>query len=245
MRRNLALKRTALAGADAVIAVSRQIAADLRARAPELAATRIEQIANPFDIAALRSAAALAPAPEAARYALYVGKLETNKGADLLPGVAADAGLDMPLVVVGDGALRASIEADARARGVPLRIAGWLPREVTLQWLAGAALLLFPSRGPESLSRVLVEAAALGRPIAAMDTGGTGDIVQHDVTGLVSHDAAGLARDAARLARDPALADRLGSAARAHAEREFDAPNVIARIESLYHDLVARAARHG
>jgi glycosyltransferase involved in cell wall biosynthesis len=159
--------------------------------------------------------------------------------------VAAEAGLDMPLVVVGDGALRAAIEADAKARGVRLRVTGWLPRDVTLQWLAGAALLLFPSRGPESLSRVLVEAAALGRPIAAMHTGGTADIVQHEVTGLLSSDAAGLARDAARLARDPGLSERLGAAAQAHAERAFDAPNVVARIEALYEDLAARAARHG
>jgi starch synthase len=244
MRRNLALKRSALAGADAVIAVSGQIAADLRARAPELAETRIEQIPNPFDIAELRRAAAR-PAPrEAERYALYVGKLEANKGADLLPRVAAEAGLDMPLVVVGDGALRPSIEADAHARGVRVRVTGWLPRDVTLQWLAGAALLVFPSRGPESLSRVLVEAAALGRPIAAMHTGGTADIVRHEVTGLLSSDAAGLARDAARLARDPDLSARLGAAAQAHAERAFDAPGVVARIEALYEELAARTARH-
>ena len=37
-------------------------------------------------------------------------------------------------------------------------------------------MLIFPSRGPESLSRVLIEASALGVPIAAMDTGGTRDI---------------------------------------------------------------------
>ena len=47
-------------------------------------------------------------------------------------------------------------------------------------------MLIFPSRGPESLSRVLIEASALGVPIAAMDTGGTRDIVEHDVTGLLS-----------------------------------------------------------
>ncbi len=42
-----------------------------------------------------------------------------------------------------------------------------------------ATMLAFPSYGPESLSRVLIEAAALGAPIAAMDTGGTRDIIQH------------------------------------------------------------------
>jgi glycosyltransferase involved in cell wall biosynthesis len=109
--------------------------------------------------------------------------------------------------------------------------------------MAGATLLAFPSRGPESLSRVLIESAALGVPIAAMHTGGTADIVEHEVTGLLSRDAGGLARDVARLAGNPALAAALGGAARAHAEREFDAPRVIARIEALYEDVVARRGR--
>jgi glycosyltransferase involved in cell wall biosynthesis len=245
MRRNLETKRQALAGADAVVAVSRQIAADLRARAPELAGSRIEHVPNPFDIASLRTAAASAPRPAAPRYALAVGKLEANKGADLLPRVMAEAGLDVPLVVVGDGSLRASIEADARERGVDLRVTGWLPRERTLGWIAGAALLVFPSRGPESLSRVLVESAALGVPIAAMHTGGTADIIEHEVTGLLSGDPEGLARDVARLSGNPALAAALGGAARAHAEREFDAPHVIARLEALYEDVLSRRRSRG
>lgn len=244
MRRNLALKRGALARADAIIAVSRQIAEDLRARAPELAAARIEQIPNPFDIEALRAGAARTARPAAGPYALYVGKLEENKGADLLPGVAARAGLALPLVVVGDGALRSAIDAEARARGVDLRIKGWLPRDETLGWLAGASLLVFPSRGPESLSRVLIEAGALGVPAAAMETGGTADIIEHGVTGLLSPDPQALARDVARLAGDPALASALGAAARTHVEARFDASRVVARIEALYEELV-RGARGG
>jgi glycosyltransferase involved in cell wall biosynthesis len=243
MRANLAGKRAALAGADAIVAVSRQIAADLRARAPEIASTRLEQIPNPFDVASLRATADSAPRTAGASYAVAVGKLEANKGADLLPAMAAGARLDMPLVVVGDGSLRASIEADASRLGVDLRVTGWLPRHETLGWMAGATLLAFPSRGPESLSRVLIESAALGVPIAAMHTGGTADIVEHEVTGLLSRDAGGLARDVARLAGNPALAAALAGAARAHAEREFDAPRVIARIEALYEDVVARRGR--
>ena len=52
--------------------------------------------------------------------------------------------------------------------------------------LARASMLIFPSRGPESLSRVLLEASALGVPIAAMDTGGTRDIIEPGVTGLLA-----------------------------------------------------------
>jgi len=242
MRRNLALKRSTLADADAVIAVSSTIAADLRARAPELHRTRIEQIPNPFDLAAIRTTAAAAPAPHGKPYAVYVGKLEPNKAADLLPDIAARAALGMPIVIVGDGALRETIERKARQRGVDLHITGWLPRDAVLAWMAHATLLVFPSRGPESLSRVLVEAAALGVPTAAMDTGGTHDIVRHEETGLLSSTGAALAADVARLARDPALRERLGAAARRHAETHFEASGVVGRIADLYRDVIAGRA---
>ena len=57
MRRNLSSKRTTLADADAVIAVSSAIARDLVARAPELRHTRIEQIPNAVDVEGIRRAA--------------------------------------------------------------------------------------------------------------------------------------------------------------------------------------------
>ena len=69
-------------------------------------------------------------------------------------------------------------------------------------------MLIFPSRGPESLSRVLIEASALGVPIAAMDTGGTRDIVEPGVTGLLSTSPEGLAADVRRLRQDEALRRR-------------------------------------
>jgi len=245
MRGNLRRKRTGLAQADAVIAVSSAIFDDLRARAPELGATRMLQIPNPVDVQALRARAEGQPAPLTTPYALFVGKLERNKGADLLVDVAARAGLRMPLVVVGDGRLRGELEQRAGlGRAVDLRVQGWLPRDEVLAWMRHAALLVFPSRGPESLSRVLLEAAALGVPVAAMNTGGTRDIVIGGVTGLLSQDAGGLARDVARLEHDRDLAGTLARAARAHVEHVFDAGAVLSRIEALYEELT-RVARRG
>lgn len=245
MRGNLRRKRTGLAAADAVIAVSSAILDDLRARAPELAATRMVQIPNPVDVQGLRALAAGRAAPLTPPYALFVGKLEPNKGAGLLVDVAARAGLRMPLVVVGDGRLRGDLERRAgREPAVDLRVQGWLPRDEVLAWMRHASVLVFPSRGPESLSRVLLEAAALGVPIAAMNTGGTRDIVSNGVTGLLSEDADGLARDVARLQADRDLACRLAGAARAHVEAVFDAGAVLPRIDALYQDLT-RTARRG
>jgi glycogen(starch) synthase len=239
MRRNLSTKRSTLAGADAVIAVSSAIAHDLVERAPELRHTRIEQIPNAVDIDGIRNAAS-GSRPLEEPYLLFSGKLEINKGADHLVRVARDAAPRLPLVIVGDGQLRPTIEADARAAGLEVRVTGWLRREDALRWVGHAAALVFPSRGPESLSRVLLEAAALGVPIAAMDTGGTSDIMRHEETGLLSKAPDGLARDLARLVAEPALAARLGAAARAHVERTFNPSAVVDRTVALYTDLVTR-----
>lgn len=245
MRANLARKREGLAGADAVIAVSSVIAADLKARAPELGGTEVVQIPNPVDVGAIQAGAANTPRPLGGPYALYVGKLEPNKGAGHLVPVAREARLAWPLVVVGDGRERSTIESDAAKHGVDVRVEGWLPREQVLSWMRHASVLVFPSHGPESLSRVLLEAAALGIPIAAMDTGGTRDIVIPGQTGLLSKTATELARDLARLVGDRDLAASLGSAARVHVERTFNAPTVLARIEQLYGDVIARRRTRG
>jgi glycogen synthase len=240
MRANLRRKREGLSDADAVIAVSSVIADDLRARAPELARTRVEQIPNPLDITGIRRAAEAVPRPLEGSYALYVGKLEPNKGAGHLANVAREARLPWPLIVVGDGRLREPLERQAREDGSDVRVQGWVPREQVLGWMRHASLLVFPSHGPESLSRVLLEGAALGVPIAAMNTGGTRDIIRHEATGLLSDDAEGLASDVRRLIEDRGLAARLGDAARAQVEQTFDARSVVARVEGLYVDLVTR-----
>jgi len=240
MRSNLARKRTGLAAADAVIAVSSTIAADLRARAPELAKTKLEVIPNPVDVASIRARAAARPRPLDGPYALYLGKLAPNKGTAQLVRVAERAGLDWPLVVAGDGPDRAELAAAAARSDRDVRFVGWVDQDQAATWLGHAAFLVFTSRGPESLSRVLIEASALGVPIAAMSTGGTPDIVKHAETGLLSSSVEGLADDVRRLREDPDLRARLGAGARLRAEQQFDAPAVVGRIESLYEDLVSR-----
>jgi glycosyltransferase involved in cell wall biosynthesis len=237
MRANLSTKRRALAQASAVIAVSRAIASDLARRAPELAATPLFTIPNPVDMRELDAIHADAPRPMAGDYVLYAGKLAPNKGVQFLLDAYARAGLSWPLVIAGDGPLRATLEADARARQIDVRLLGWLSRTDTWGWMRHATLLAFPSYGPESLSRVLIEAAALGVPIAAMETGGTADILQPGVTALLSNDAAGFAADLARLGEDVALRAALGAAARRDVRTRFDASSVVGQVERVYRSL--------
>jgi glycosyltransferase involved in cell wall biosynthesis len=146
-------------------------------------------------------------------------------------------------VIVGDGSMRGQLEQQAGAAGVSVRVLGWRPRDEVLAWVSHAELLAFPSYGPESLSRVLLEAGALGVPVAAMDTGGTRDIVRHEETGLMSDSPAQFARDLARLAQDQDLRRRLGRAAPAHVSERFAAAPVTARVAQLYADLRDRRGR--
>ena len=243
MHANLALKRRALAAADAVVAVSSAIARDLRARSPELDGTEVTIIPNPVDVTAIRAEAERQPCPLETPYALYLGKLEPNKGVHKLVAAIERAELEWPLMIVGDGSERSRLEEASRRSGRDVRFIGWLPREEALGWLLHAEILVFPSHGPESLSRVLLEASALGRPIAAIDTGGTGDIITHEVTGLLSRTAEGLGDDLARLRRDEGLRRRLGLAAKRKVEETFESSGVIRRIEMLYATLIEQARR--
>ena len=243
MRANLAAKRTGLARADAVIAVSHRIATDLRERAPELASTRMEVIPNAVNLAAIREVARVPSRDKHLAeqlYAVYVGKLAPNKGTQYLIDVVSRADLDWPLIVVGDGPDRKALEGAAKQSGRRVEFMGWQDRDEATRVLAGASLLIFPSRGPESLSRVLIEASALGVPIAAMNTGGTPDVIEADVTGLLSSSPEGLAGDVRRLRRDEGLRRSLGAAARRKVEREFDTNVVVSRIEDLYKDVAGR-----
>jgi len=242
LRANLGEKRRVLAQADTVIAVSSAIADDLAARAPELASTPICTIPNPVDMAPLDAVREHTPRPMADAYVLYAGKIATNKGTQFLPAALAQAALGLPLVVVGDGPGRAAFEEDARQRGLDVRMLGWRPRDEVLAWMRHARLLAFPSYGPESLSRVLIEAAALGVPIAAMDTGGTRDILHADVTALLSTDAAGFARDLGRLGTDDRLSASLAAAARADVHTRFSATSVVEQVEQVYRGLLAPIA---
>jgi len=240
MRANLSLKRQSLASADVVVAVSSTIARDLRERAPELRATRLETIPNPIDVAGVRTQAARQDRPMSSPYAVFVGKLEPNKGVAKLLSATERARLDWPLVVVGDGGERGRLEEASRHARHEVRLLGWLRREETLGWLRHAAFLVFPSHGPESLSRVLLEASALGVPIAAIETGGTGDIITHEETGLLSRDVDGLGNDVARLRHDGTLRQRLGNAARQTVERTFDTSVVVERMVGLYRELTPK-----
>ena len=94
----------------------------------------------------------------------------------------------------------------------------------------------------EAFSLVTAEAMAAGRAVVASRAGALEELVSDGETGLLvpPRDPEALASAILRLASDPALADRLGRAARASSGRFARGPGVD-RVVALYERLMAEA----
>jgi len=233
MRWDLAAKRRALGRAGAALAVSEAIGAELR----EAGLPRVEVIPNVLHAAETRVVAESPPSfelPE--RFLLFVGKLEANKGAHQLIPALARAATGLPLVVLGEGTQVHGLKFEAARREIPLLMRGWASREDVLRTMARATVLVFPSLWPEPLSRVLIEALALGTPTAAVATGGTGEILTDGESGLLVPDTEALGDAVARLVGDEALRKRIGEGAREKAVA-FSPERLVPRYEAVYRRL--------
>jgi glycosyltransferase involved in cell wall biosynthesis len=148
----------------------------------------------------------------------------------------AAARTGLPLVVLGEGSLSHTLKFDAAAASVPVVLRGWAHRDDVLRAMARATAIVFPSLWPEPLSRVLLEALALGTPVAAMATGGTREILIDGESGLVVADVAALGDAVGRLAGDPALRQRIVEGARDRS-RAFAPAALVPRYEAVYRRL--------
>lgn len=241
MLAHLHRRQSFLMHADAVIAVSDYIAKRLRAFIdPE----RVHVIHNLVDTEAIqRTLATPAQTPEAQQdYMLFVGKLERNKGAHLLPEImrelaelALGGAQALPtLLIAGNGPLQSQIEAELAAQGVRVRVLDWVDHEEVLRLMAHTKVLLYPSLWGEPLSRVPIEAMACGAVVVAMPTGGTPEIIMDGKSGFLEASAAGMARRVAMLLADSELRMRISTAATRRAREIFGIQRIVSRVERLY-----------
>ena len=136
-----------------------------------------------------------------------------------------------PLVLIGriDDERRRSLPPGAIALGP------W-PHDLVLEAWRRSLFGTMPSLCLDACPTVTFEAMAHGKPVVASALGGLLDQVSDGVTGLLvaPGDPAALAQAIVHLSSDPALVERMGTAARRRFESEFLADIVIDRIESIY-----------
>lgn len=227
VERELARRQQALRQSDAVIAVSSFVASTLHGITDAGKLSIVPNLIDPVETQA--QAASLPPPRDEPPYLAFVGKLNRFKGADMLPEILEKSGGDIPLVVAGDGELRADLE---RVRGIKLR--GWLPNAETLALLARARALVFPSRWAEPFSRTLLEAQALGVPTVAWNSGGTRDIIQGNFNGWLADNVVDISSYVRRLVDDPEMRARFSENARRVAQEKFSPRAVVPQLESIY-----------
>ena len=187
--------------------------------------------------AALRNVLGLAPG---VRIIGTVGRLNPVKDqATLLRAFARvhKTSADTALVLVGDGALRATLEAQSAALGLGDAVRFLGDRSDVRQLLQGFDAFVLSSLS-EGYSMALLEACASGLPIVATDVGGNREIVADGRNGLMvaPADDAALAEAMASLLREPARAAQMGQAGRDWALREASIATMAARYDALYRD---------
>jgi L-malate glycosyltransferase len=152
-------------------------------------------------------------------------------------------GRDARFVLVGEGPLRAEVEAHARRRGLEGRFAVTGFRPDLPQLLPDLDVFLFTS-AQEGLGTSILDAQVCGVPVVATAAGGIPEAVLDGVTGLLAPvgDSAALAAAVVRVLDDAALRERLVLAAARRVRSSFTAARMAELTLAVYAEALAGGA---
>jgi len=181
-------------------------------------------------------------------FVLAVGRLVSYKGFDRLINAARD--LPWHVVIIGDGPLRAELEAQIRDHQLQERVhlIGRLNDDALRDHFAAAGLFVLPSvNRAEAFGVVLLEAQAAGIPVIATDTGtGTPEAFEPGGSGILvpANDEDALKDAMLALIRDPGRRRQFGAAGAERVRRQNSLEALARRLGPLYTSL-AESIRHG
>ncbi len=237
-------------GTDRLIAISPRIERELVQRYRIAPASAFEVIPLGFDLAPL--GAIDDPARAAARQALQipdgdlvvstVGRLTAIKNHELYLDAAEAVLKSVPralFLIVGDGELRASLEASAATRGIAgrVRFLGWRRDLATVY---GATDVFALTSRNEGTPVALIEAMAAGVPGVATDVGGVPDVICSPEIGVIAgNDGGAVAAALERLLASAAERRSIGDRARASVLSRYALPRLVDDIARLYAQLQA------
>ena len=223
-------RQETLQKAAAVVAVSDHVQKSL----PSLPLTNTSVIPNVIDLESVSQSLAKPPPVLPEKFVLFVGKLEPNKAPDRAVSIMHEAGVKLPLLIAGSGRLEHSLRHEAKRLGVDARMLGWVSEEMVLLLMKRASAVLFPSGWDEPLSRVLLNGLGVGAVLIVEPTGGSGDIVVDQKSGLMGRTVSEMATALNRVVDDPSLAAGLRERAIQRAGDRFSETVVLPRLEELY-----------
>jgi len=182
-----------------------------------------------------------APLPEGPLRLAAIGRFVEQKGQMVLVRAMADVVRSRPevqLVLIGDGEMRADLEAAIAAAGLQdnVTLTGWLSEAGVRAELAAAHALVMPSFA-EGLPMVVMEAMAAARPVLATYIAGTPELVLPGETGWLvpAGDARILAEAIVELAQvSPECLTAMGALARERVLERHDSDTEAGRLADLF-----------
>jgi glycosyltransferase involved in cell wall biosynthesis len=245
-----AMQRWACRAADHVLVNAEAVRSVLVAQGYD--PSRISVIRNGIDVSRFQASAGPAPPPvpdwpAAAPVVAVFSRLNRLKGIEYFLEAAAVLTRrfeEARFLIVGDSvsqAYRDELEGRAAALGLGRRLVFTGFRSDVRELLSRVRVSVLPSLS-EGLSNVVLEAMAAGVPVVATDVGGTPEMVEDGVSGLLvpPRDAAALAEAIGSLLADPARGRALGRAGQARATERFSLQASVRATEQLYERLLAR-----
>ncbi|HEY7537976.1 MAG TPA: glycosyltransferase family 4 protein [Gaiellaceae bacterium] len=151
-------------------------------------------------------------------------------------------GVDATLCIVGDGPERDAVERQAHELGIVREILFVGYQRDVAPYYAFLDAFLLPS-GNEGTPVVAIESLAARRPVVATAVGGVPDVLEDGRHGFLVRvgDVEAMAGALERLARDPELRTRLGTAGRERVLERYRVDRLVADVDSLYRELLANA----
>ena len=152
---------------------------------------------------------------DAAWDVMFCGRLDSNKGLDLLAAAAAIVARALPecrFLVVGDGPRSPAFESDLQQRGLTDRfeIRRWVDTPADLADCYRRSRLLLCTSYSEGGPRVCLEAMACGTPVVSTPVGVMPELLDDGLTGrLVDWEPADIATALLEILNDPAAAERM------------------------------------
>lgn len=165
-----------------------------------------------------------------------VGRLDEQKGHDsLIDAMAQLKGRPLRCVILGEGPARKSLEARIRRHQLEKQV--WLYGECAdiPAWLSALDIFVLPSRW-EGLPNSLLEAMAMGLPVAASSVDGVLEIIRDKQNGLLfaPNKPLQLAACLRELAQDEALRGKLAAAAKETVADKFSLLGMMGAYEEAY-----------
>ena len=182
--------------------------------------------------------------PIDARVVLYVGSLTREKRVDRLFRVINNVRRHVPNVhlwIVGEGAMREALEAQADALSLGDRIRFVGGQEDVASYMVAADVLALTSE-TEGMPGVILEAGLLRRTVVATSVGGVGECVLNGKTGVLVEpsDEAAFTEALSVLLQHPEDLKRLGDTASDWIERNFTVARIAAQYLAFYEVVLSR-----